>query len=73
MGIDSDKDCAHEFVFGKSRFLQFSENAVRKMREAIDSEDVDRGMGRLQEEERQGGLAGRAVGDVNAAPLTGRL
>jgi hypothetical protein len=42
MGIDSDKDCAHEFVFGKSRFLQFSENAVRKMREAIDSEDMDR-------------------------------
>jgi hypothetical protein len=42
MVIDSDKDCAHEFVFGKSRFLQFSENVVRKMREAIDSEDMDR-------------------------------
>lgn len=41
IGIDGDKDCAHEFVFGKSRFLQFSDNAVRKMREAISSEDMD--------------------------------
>jgi hypothetical protein len=41
IGIDGDKDCAHEFVFGKSRFLQFSDNAVRRMLEAIGSEDMD--------------------------------
>jgi hypothetical protein len=40
-GIDGDKDCAHEFVFGKSRFLQFSDNAVRRMGEAIGSEDME--------------------------------
>jgi hypothetical protein len=41
IGIDGDKHCAYEFVFGKSRFLQFSDNAVRKMREAIGSADMD--------------------------------
>ena len=40
IGIDSDKDCSHEFVFGKSHFLQFSDNAVRKMRDAIALEDM---------------------------------
>jgi hypothetical protein len=39
--IDSDKNCAHEFMFGKSRFLQFSDNAVRKMREVKDAGDMD--------------------------------
>jgi hypothetical protein len=41
LGIDGDKDSAHEFVFGQSRFLQFSDNAVRKMRDAIGSEDMN--------------------------------
>jgi hypothetical protein len=41
LGIDTDKDCAHEFVFGKSRFLQFSDNAARKMKEAAEAEDMD--------------------------------
>jgi hypothetical protein len=41
IGIDADKDCAREFVFGKSRFFQFSDNAVRKMREAINTEDME--------------------------------
>jgi hypothetical protein len=40
IGIDGDKDSAHEFIFGKSRFLQFSDNAVRKMRDALASEDM---------------------------------
>ena len=40
LGIDADKDCAHEFVFGNSRFLQFSDNAVRRMGEAIAAEDM---------------------------------
>jgi len=40
LGIDDDKDCTHEFVFGKSHFLQFSDNAVRKMKAAIDAEDM---------------------------------
>lgn len=39
--IDTDKNCAHEFVFGKSRFLQFSDNAVLKMREAMDAGDMN--------------------------------
>jgi hypothetical protein len=41
LGIDADKDCAHEFVFGKSRFLQFSDNASRKMQEATKAKDMD--------------------------------
>lgn len=40
LGIDADKDCAHEFDFGNSRFLQFSDNAVRRMEEAIATEDM---------------------------------
>jgi hypothetical protein len=41
LGIDTDKNSSHEFVFGKIRFVQFSDNAARKMLEAIKEEDMD--------------------------------
>lgn len=41
LGVDADEDCAHEFVFGSQRHLQFSDNAVRKMQEAMESLDMD--------------------------------
>lgn len=40
LGIDHDTECAHEFVFGKSRFLQFSDNALRRMKDALESVDM---------------------------------
>ncbi|MGH7062877.1 MAG: hypothetical protein ACREET_02230, partial [Stellaceae bacterium] len=38
--IENDKHCAREFVFGKIRFRQFPDNAVRKMKSAIENEDM---------------------------------
>jgi hypothetical protein len=37
LGIDGDPDCCHVFRHGKSQFPSFSDNAVRKMKEAIAS------------------------------------
>lgn len=37
LGVDTDPTCAHEFVFSrKQRHLCFSDNAVRRMKEALD-------------------------------------
>ncbi|KZY06419.1 MULTISPECIES: hypothetical protein [unclassified Sulfitobacter] len=44
LNIDKDESCSHTFSFGKSKHVQFSDNASRKMKEAlaqgIDMEDV---------------------------------
>ncbi|MBB2168310.1 hypothetical protein HLH36_08085 [Gluconacetobacter aggeris] len=35
LGIDDDKDCHHIFEFGRSTFSCFSDNATRKMKQAL--------------------------------------
>jgi hypothetical protein len=41
LGIDSDSNCCHEFVFGSQRILRFSDNALTKMRQAVADLDMD--------------------------------
>jgi hypothetical protein len=41
LGIDGDPACCHTFQFGKSKFLFFSENARRRMCEAMANLDMD--------------------------------
>lgn len=36
LGIDEDDACRHEFVFGAAKHVQYSDNAYRKMKEALD-------------------------------------
>lgn len=39
--IDDDEDCRHVFVFGGLRLQRFSDNALVRMREALESIDID--------------------------------
>lgn len=36
LGIDTEPDCRHEFVFGAAKHVAFSDNAYRKMKAALD-------------------------------------
>ena len=38
MGIDDDENCRHNFTFGSQTYCQYSDNAVSKMREALESD-----------------------------------
>jgi len=38
--IDEDPTCSHLFEFGSSKFMCFSDNAVRKMQEALEQVDM---------------------------------
>lgn len=40
LGIDEDEDDVHVFTFGKLKVIQYSDNALRKMREALDEVDM---------------------------------
>ena len=41
LAIDDDPSCCHEFVFGSTRIARYSDNAFTKMREAVNSVDMD--------------------------------
>lgn len=41
LNIDADPTCSHLFEFGSSKFMCFSDNAVRKMTEALTEVDMD--------------------------------
>ena len=41
LGIDANPDCAHRFDFGASRFIRYSDNAYRRMSEAMVLVDMD--------------------------------
>jgi hypothetical protein len=37
LGIDDDKNCRHVFEFGSQKIVRYSDNAYRRMKEALDS------------------------------------
>lgn len=39
LGLDADPDCCHVFEHGRSRFPSYSDNAVTKMKDALDNQD----------------------------------
>ena len=39
--IDDDADCVHVFTFGSQRHPRYSDNAVRRMQEALEDVDMD--------------------------------
>ncbi|WP_375429259.1 hypothetical protein, partial [uncultured Sphingomonas sp.] len=41
LALDADTDCHHVFNHGKSKFPSYSDNAVRKLKEATNSLDLD--------------------------------
>lgn len=41
LGIDEDVNCRHVFEFGSTRHPRFSDNAFRRMREALDNLDIE--------------------------------
>lgn len=41
LGIDDDEDCVHEFVFESQRIKRYSDNALRKMKEALETVNMD--------------------------------
>jgi hypothetical protein len=41
LGIDDDRNCIHHFKFGSQIHPQYSDNAARKMLEALDKVDMD--------------------------------
>jgi hypothetical protein len=43
LALDADDDhYSHAFIFGKSKHLRYSDNAVRAMKKALDEVDFDR-------------------------------
>jgi hypothetical protein len=40
LGIDADKNCRHEFVFGAQKISWFSDNALGQMRRGLDSVEM---------------------------------
>jgi hypothetical protein len=47
LGIDEDEDCVHVFQFDSQRHYRYSDNALRKMKEALgDGVDMDLGVAR---------------------------
>jgi hypothetical protein len=41
LGIDEDPDCRHDFTFGKLQVTQYSDNALTRMRDALNTVDMD--------------------------------
>jgi hypothetical protein len=41
LGLDSDETCRHVFVFGSQRHSRYSDNAFTKMRDAVETLDMD--------------------------------
>jgi hypothetical protein len=41
LGLDGDPDCLHVFEFGSQKHPRYSDNALRRMREAIATQDMD--------------------------------
>lgn len=41
LGIDADDRCVHVFVFGSQRHPRYSDKALTKMRDALDTLDID--------------------------------
>jgi hypothetical protein len=41
LGVDSSEDMMHEFAFGSTRVVRYSDNAFTVMREALDKLDMD--------------------------------
>lgn len=39
-GVDSDPTCRHDFVFGKSKFAMFSDNAANRMAETLQANSL---------------------------------
>lgn len=42
LGIDEEEDCLHVFTFGSQRHPRYSENALRRMQEALNAVDMER-------------------------------
>jgi hypothetical protein len=40
LGVDQDESCIHEFKFGSQRHIRFSDNALRRMQEVVDTVDM---------------------------------
>lgn len=41
LGIDEDPSCRHEFIFGSQKHVRFSDNAFTRMRDALETVDMD--------------------------------
>ena len=41
LGIDEDENCVHVFTFGSQKHPRYSDNALRRMREALGTVDMD--------------------------------
>jgi hypothetical protein len=41
LGIDDDDACVHEFVFGSQHHKRYSDNALRKMEEGVETLNMD--------------------------------
>jgi hypothetical protein len=41
LDIDTDPDCRHDFTFGKLQVAQYSDNALRGMKEGLETVDMD--------------------------------
>jgi hypothetical protein len=42
LGVDEDEDCLHVFTFGSQRHPRYSDNALRRMQEALNAVDMER-------------------------------
>jgi hypothetical protein len=42
LGLDDDEKHSHTFVFGRSKHIRYSDNALRAMKESVASVDLDR-------------------------------
>lgn len=40
LGIDDDPGCRHVFIFGSQRLPRYSDNALTRMRDAVDNQDM---------------------------------
>lgn len=40
LGIDDDGDCLHAFTFGSQKHPRYSDNALRRMEEALETVDM---------------------------------
>jgi hypothetical protein len=41
LGIDEDEQCVHEFVFGSQRINRYSDNALRRVMEGVETLDME--------------------------------
>jgi hypothetical protein len=76
LGIDDDAACRHDFVFGSQKHVRYSDNALTRMRDALDTVDMDLvwkkfGPGRQRDTEAVAQRLGpmtRCVGDTEPGP-----